>query len=120
MNDSRPEGWSWLYLARDKGLVPRSRLVRMALDADVWGREVLRVPPDARADSLDLSLVAGLDVVLIIDRQRAAGWRVRDYCAALVTAGAESLRVLELARGIVATIRVGHPEYRGGYARECA
>ena len=109
----QPDSWQWLYDARERGLVPRSRVVRIAVVGELWGKDVLRVPENLGPREIDWSLVAGLDAVAIIDGNVAAR-RVQELCFELQRAGAESLRLFDLmARRNIATLRVGHEQVRG-------
>lgn len=105
-----PHGWEWLHRLREGGLVPDRRFVRVTLECAFDAADALPVP-DGDLRGYNLAPIAGLDVFLIFDAHRARVGRLQSTCAALLSSGAESLRLIDLqSRYFVATLKVGHEE----------
>lgn len=103
-------GWEWLHRLREGGLVPQSHFVRVTLDCSFDAADALPLPKGNLA-SFDFAMVAGLDVFIIFDSTSASGHRLLACSTALLSAGAESLRLADLAeRRLIATLKVGHEE----------
>lgn len=105
-----PPGWEWLHRLRESGLVPDRRFVRVTLDCVFDAADALPVPAGDLC-GYNLAPIAGLDVFLIFDALHARTGRLQSTCAALLSSGAESLRLIDLrTRHFVATLKVGHEE----------
>jgi hypothetical protein len=91
-----------LLKMRQQGLAPAGPYVVISLDSWRWGRAYARVviPPDLDPEDVNFAFVAGLDVVLVLDRGTTTPLRRDAAVKQLLACNPASLRVLEIDRPI--------------------